>query len=108
MQRCAAMMTLADFGNLSPAEARFIEGASSGERVIIGDGERPTESNPDVTIRAALIRMTLLREDATVRLHEKGVRLRGAWISGMLDFQGADCTMDLTLSRCFPENPAFH
>jgi hypothetical protein len=35
-----------------------------------------------------------------VPLDEKGLRLRGAWIRGVLDLQGCDCARDITLSRC--------
>lgn len=99
------MLTLKDFGDLSPAESKLIEAAPSGDRVTIGSGDLPGEASPDTTIRAGLIRMLLLQEDASAPLHEKGVRLRGAWIIGVLDMQGADCSMDLTLSRCVLEKP---
>ncbi|MEM7439233.1 MAG: pentapeptide repeat-containing protein [Pseudomonadota bacterium] len=82
-----------------------MEKIGTGSRAEIGDGGLPGDV-PDLVIRAGVIRVLLLNLDPSVPVHDKGVRLRGARIRGSLDFQGVDCTNDLSLSRCVLENPA--
>jgi len=95
------MMDLTEFEPLSPAEAKLVEEATLPNRTVVGDGARPTAANKDVTVRATLVRHLLL----TAPLHDKGVRLRGAWIDGALDLQGCDCARDLSLSQCHLAEP---
>ena len=99
------MRIVKDFEPLTPAEQRLVSEYSSGDRISFGEGEVPQSETPDVTIRAGLIRLLLLDTDPDLDLHEKGLRLRGAWISGSLDLQGCDCTHDLTLVRCYLAKP---
>mgnify|MGYP001628227307 CR=1 FL=1 len=94
------MQSLREFEPLLPAERRLVEQAETGARVIIGDGERPNPEAGEVEIRAGLIRLILLELDPTAVPHAKGIRIRGARITGTLDFQGVDCANDLSLSRC--------
>ena len=84
------MKRLSDFMPLNAAEERMLSGCLVGDRVSFGDGNLPNEENEDVALRADLIRLLLLGQDPEVVLHAKGVRLRGAHISGVLDLQGTD------------------
>ncbi len=102
------MKRLSDFTPLNAAEERMLSGCLVGDRVTFGDGNLPKEESGEVVLRADLIRLLLLGQDPDVVLHAKGVRLRGAHISGVLDLQGSDCVYDLTLTRCFLEKaPSF-
>ncbi|WP_208348774.1 hypothetical protein [Pseudaestuariivita rosea] len=94
------MNILKDFAPLSPAEEKLLAECASPSRITIGDGEQPIENTPDLTIRADLIRALILGEDPKQKLHDKGMRLRGAWITGPLDLQGCDLTQDITLTQC--------
>ncbi|NSX54242.1 hypothetical protein [Parasulfitobacter algicola] len=85
---------------LSLAEERLVAECSGPSRITIGDGERPIEASQDRAIRADVIRAILLNEDPSFRLHDKGLRLRGAWITGALDLQGCDLEHDITLTQC--------
>ncbi len=91
------MVTLDDFKPLGAAEERLIAVAQLPERATVGSGDRPSEATPENTVRADLIRYLLLGDDI---LHDKGLRLRGAWITGPLDLQGCDIARDLTLTHC--------
>ena len=95
------MQSLKELEPLLPAELKLVELGQSGARVEIGDGQVPASDAADVEIRAALIRLILLGLDPAAVPHAKGIRLRGARITGVLDFQGVDCANDLSLSRCF-------
>ncbi|RLJ52010.1 hypothetical protein BCF46_2238 [Litoreibacter meonggei] len=96
------MNSLDAFAPFSLAEQKLIDDAADPERTSVGDGELPKTDDPDRAIRGELIRHLLLRFDA---LHDKGIRLRGAWISGALDLQGCDCERDISLSHCHLSTP---
>jgi hypothetical protein len=88
------------------AEKKLLELASTGERCIIGDGQLPSfDAEEDFEIRASLIRQLLSASQPDVILHEKGLRLRGAKITGTLDLQGVDCSHDITIAECLFEKP---
>ncbi|MDQ2090978.1 hypothetical protein [Marimonas arenosa] len=93
-------MQLTAYGPLTEAEQKLIADCSAGGRITIGDGELPKAETPAVSIRAGLIRMLLTGSEPALTLHDKGLRLRGAWISGALDLQGADISHDLSLTAC--------
>lgn len=99
------MQMLSDFNPLSPAETKLVEASVSGEMAVLGEGVLPENDNEDISVRASLVRFLLLGGDQKTHPHEKGVRLRGAHIVGVLDMQGCDCSADLTLSRCVFEKP---
>ncbi|MEO0829741.1 MAG: hypothetical protein AAFY03_04705 [Pseudomonadota bacterium] len=89
---------------LTPAEEKLLAECHETGRITFGDGERPEESTPDVTVRANVLRRLLLGQ-GEVSLNPKGLRLRGAWVSGGLDLQGTDCNRDITLGNCTLEAP---
>ena len=92
------MQKSSDYKPLTWAEQQFLNGCIVGARVEIGS-DLPTASEEKKVIRAELIRAALLRELSDVRLHSKGVRIKGATIAGRLDLQGADIDFDLSLSN---------
>lgn len=92
------MKDFSEFAPLSTAETRLLEDRAATTRITVGDGELPEADGDAVTIRAALLRQLLVTHEAT--LSEKGLRLRGARITGLLDLQGINIEHDITLSRC--------
>ncbi len=99
------MNTLDAFAPLSAAEQKLLDQAATPSRVTIGDGTLPPSDAPDLRIRAELIRFLLLGDCGDVRLHDKGIRLRGAYITGALDLQGCDCARDISLTACRATDP---
>lgn len=95
------MTDLSDFEPFSEAESKLIKEAALPSRTVVADGTLPTKCNDAVQIRADLVRYLLL----THPLHDKGVRLRGAWIVGALDLQGCDCARDISLTACHLNEP---
>ncbi|MCO6384511.1 MAG: hypothetical protein JXQ91_08835 [Vannielia sp.] len=94
------MTALQTFAPLSPAEEKLLASCAGPERVTLGDGVLPgAEAGEAVSVRAALLRELLLGLYEHP-LNPKGLRLRGARITGTLDLQGTDCSMDITLSAC--------
>jgi hypothetical protein len=65
----------------------------------LGDGLRPEQEDPARTVRATLLRFLILG-NSEYHLHEKGLRLSGAWVSGILDLEGCRIPRDIGLKDC--------
>ncbi|MEL6233792.1 MAG: hypothetical protein AAFR46_05250 [Pseudomonadota bacterium] len=112
---------LADFGELLPAGAKLLAELDTGQECVIGGGGVPPEDPPrDVVIRASFLRWCILRgpeeETPKIRVHEKGIRVQGAyirgdrpkphsaWLTAGLDLEGCTIRGDLGLVLCrFPD-----
>ncbi len=95
------MIDLKQFEPLSPAEQKLVEEAVLPNRTVLAAGTLPAKCSEDVQVRADLIRFLLLSHP----LHDKGIRLRGAWIVGALDLQGCDSQRDISLTACRLPDP---
>ena len=91
---------LARFGGLGPAEMALIDGLGSGMLDRLGSGGLPDEGDETRRVRADLIRFLLLGGPDAPRMHEKGLRLSGAWIVGPLDLEGCRVPRDIGLLDC--------
>ena len=91
---------LSVFRPLSRAEEALVSGLDSGIFDQVGDGGLPEAGDETRRVRAELIRALLLGGDEMPRLHETGLRLRGAWISGRLDLEGCRIGRDIGLADC--------
>ena len=68
----------------------------------------PREGDADCAIRAALLRLILVGAADAPRLPENGLRLSGAWITGVLDLQGCRIPTDVAFADCrFDATPNF-
>lgn len=99
------MTRLADFAPFSVAEQKLIDETATPDRTSVGDGSLPVTDAPELSIRAGLIRFVLLDRSDELALHDKGLRLRGALITGPLDLQGCDLERDISLSHCRLTDP---
>ena len=91
---------IARFGPLSRAEVTMVEGIGSGMSDRVGSGGLPQEGDEDRRVRAGLIRALLLGGPDVPAMHEKGLRLSGAWITGVLDLEGCRVPLDIGLQDC--------
>jgi hypothetical protein len=94
---------LAAFWPLSAVEERIIAELSSGHFDRIGDGSRPLEGVPERAVRGPLLRFLILGGDGALRVHEKGLRISGAFVSDVLDLEGCRIERDLGLKDCLFE-----
>jgi hypothetical protein len=94
------MMRLADFQPLLTAEEDVVDRLLSGAVDRLGDGSLPTTSDPSRVVRAAFLRFLVLGGEDGCRPHEKGVRISGAWITGILDLEACLVARDIGLSNC--------
>lgn len=93
-------MRLDDFRPLLPAEEEIIARLLSGDFDRLGDGSRPERADPARVVRAAFLRFLMLGGEEGCRPHEKGVRVSGAWISGLLDLEACRVPCDIGLKDC--------
>ncbi len=91
---------LARFGDLARAEVALLNGLGSGSFDLLGAGGLPDEGDDSRKVRAELIRWLLLGGADAPRMHEKGLRLSGAWIVGPLDLEGCRVPRDIGLLDC--------
>lgn len=94
----ADIRSLADFQPLHPAEAKVVAGLGSGDFSRISNG-CPEGNDLARIVRARLLRLLILGGD-DFRLHEKGLRLSGAEITGTLDLEGCRIPRDIALTDC--------
>ncbi|PZR00400.1 MAG: hypothetical protein DI533_07455 [Cereibacter sphaeroides] len=90
----------ARFGPLGKAEMTLIAGLGTGVSDRVGAGGLPAEGDEDRRVRADLVRFVLLGGPDAPSMHEKGLRLSGAWITGTLDLEGCRIPRDIGLLDC--------
>jgi len=101
---------LEDFGTLTKAEQQVLDELDTGEGTRLGDGKVPPEdAGPKRQLRARFVRWLALGGDDAPRLHEKGLQVRGALITGegpkhtehrALDLEGCEIARDLVFFAC--------
>ncbi|MBK5928607.1 hypothetical protein [Rhodobaculum claviforme] len=91
---------LSAFDPLTRAEAALVAGLDSGTYDRVGGGGLPEAGDETRQVRADVIRLLLLGGPEVPRLHETGLRLGGAWISGRLDLEGCRIPRDIGLADC--------
>ncbi|MBD8874810.1 hypothetical protein [Roseibium polysiphoniae] len=85
---------------LTEAEQQLLDNCKDGVPTVLGDGERPSGPSPEQTIRADLLRYLILGGCEECEVHEWGVNLTGAWISGRLDLSFATAKGATGLLNC--------
>lgn len=100
---------LDDLSPLNPAEMALVDACKRGKRwePAEWDRKRPTGATNANTIRADVIRFLLLGGDTGHPVHEAGVMLRGAWITGTLNLHQARCAVRLDARSCYFVERAF-
>ena len=92
--------SVADFQPLLAAEAKVVAGLGSGDFARIGNGLCPEVNDPARTVRAELLRLLILGGGGDLHLHEKGLRVSGAEVTGILDLEGCRIPSDIALTDC--------
>ena len=103
------LRSLADFQPLQAAEAKVVAGLGSGDSTETRQRLVPEGNNPARTVRAGLLRLLILGGGGDLRLQEKGLRLSGAMVTGILDLEGCRIPRDIALIDCrFAASPVLH
>ncbi|MEN1835773.1 membrane-associated oxidoreductase [Pseudomonas lijiangensis] len=91
--------SLSDFLPLLPAEQLLLECCREGAVAELGSNvpEKKTTGNQ---VRASFIRFLALGGDEQAIVHEQGIQLRAACITGMLDLRSLDLSLPLSLQWC--------
>ena len=100
-----SLRTLLDIGELTLPEEGLLAELDSGAYHQCGDGSLPAAGDTARAIRASLLRLLLVGAPDIPRLHEKGLRLRGAWVTGSLDLEGCRDLRGITLADCRFDSP---
>lgn len=93
---------------MEPPERQLLHQAAAWARLDFA-GDSPVDHQamdgwgPARTVRAAVLRHLLV--EPQWRLHSKGVRLRGARISGRLDLESTEVRCPLLLADCYFDSP---
>ncbi|GAB4087940.1 hypothetical protein [Hydrogenophaga soli] len=90
--------TLAEFKPLTPAEVQLLDACKSGLPANLGDSRPSAESHAN-TVRADFLRFLVLGGSDEVPIHERGVQLRGGWVTGALDLTDATVPTSLALEH---------
>ncbi|WP_245410949.1 hypothetical protein [Microvirga flavescens] len=91
---------LAALRPLNAAEEKVVAELQSGNFDRLGDGLRPDWDDPERAVRAELLRFLILGGEEGCRPHEKGVRVSGAWVAGVLDLEGCRIPRDIGFKDC--------
>jgi hypothetical protein len=89
-----------DLYPLLPAEKMIIDGLGSGQFDVVEGGRRPGEDDRDHEVRAGFLRLLLIGAPGAPPIHEKGLRVAGALITGSLDLEGCRLQRDLGAVDC--------
>lgn len=82
---------------LTNAEEEVLKNCKDGRETVIGL-DKPECATAENEIRAAFIRELLLNPEG--RVHESGLLIRGAWVTGQLDLRAVTVPRPLSLSNC--------
>jgi len=85
---------------LTPPEQALVAACRAGTDCVLGDGTRPEGPDPARNVRAALLRFLILGGDQGCRVHARGVRLAGAYVSEALDLAFARAQGQTVLRYC--------
>ncbi|MGC8523566.1 MAG: hypothetical protein ACP5M5_04685 [Acidibrevibacterium sp.] len=99
MGKRAKGRSLQDFFPLNAAEQRILEAAAAGDLAEIGT-TRPEAESDSNTVRATFLRFLALGGDDEAPVHERGLWVQGAWITGGLDLSHAEIAGPTVFERC--------
>lgn len=92
--------SLDDFRPFSRAEEILIQGLDEGNFDRLSDGSLPEPAEAGRSVRAGLLRFLIVGGPAAPAVHEKGIRISGALVTGMLDLEGCRVPRDIGLVDC--------
>ena len=90
---------LADFGDLSWAEAELLAASADG-RIAQAPDLKASLENPDLWVRAEFLRFVAIEANPTHKVHERGVRLQHLRIVHDLDLTGCEVRRPLRFGDC--------
>ena len=96
----AVLHGIDEFHPLTPAETKIVANLRSGDFERLGDGSRPDSKDPARDVRAELLRLLILGSNDSFPMHEKGLRISGARVTGILDLEGCRVARDIRLNDC--------
>jgi hypothetical protein len=99
-KNCASGRSFREFEPLSAAERKLVKSCRCGTDAIVSK-RRPKRETDANRVRASLVRFLALGGDDDAPVHEYGVSLAGAWITGNLSIEDAALSRTLALRNCW-------
>ncbi len=93
------MVALQEFEPLKPAERKLLDAALKGERCRFS-GTRPDAPTGENEVRADFLRFLAVGGENRAAVHDSGVRVQGAFISGSINLAGAAKVRPLWIENC--------
>lgn len=90
---------LSDLVPLSGAEQRLVDACRTGTPLHLGK-LRPKRYDVSYAVRAEVVRFLALGGDDQAPVHENGIDLRGAWITGVLQLESTTISTSLAFRHC--------
>lgn len=81
------------------AERTLLQACRIGEIAVISE-QRPQQATEENKVRAGFLRFLLLGGDHSTPVHECGVRLKGAWVTGVLDLENTATVSSIHCAAC--------
>src|SRR5271157_4821860 len=93
------MVSLQEFEPLKPAERKLLDAALKGEQCSFGT-PRPGSATEANEVRADFLRFLALGGENRTAVHESGIRVQGAFVSGAVNLDGATKVRPLWIEDC--------
>ncbi len=93
------MVALQEFEPLKPAERKLLDAALKGEQCSFS-GARPATPTEENEVRADFLRFLALGGENRTAVHDSGIRIQGAYISGAVNLAGATKVRPLWIENC--------
>ncbi len=93
------MVALQEFEPLKPAERKLLDAALKGEPCSFGGG-RPSSVTEENEVRADFLRFLALGGENRTAVHDSGIHIQGAFVTGAVNLNGATKVRPLWIENC--------
>ena len=94
-----SMAALQEFEPLKPAERKLLEASLKGEPCSFA-GARPSAATEENEVRADFLRFLALGGENRTAVHDSGIHIQGAFVSGAVNLDGATKVRPLWIENC--------
>jgi hypothetical protein len=93
------MVALQEFEPLKPAERKLLDASLKGEPCSFG-GARPSSATEENEVRADFLRFLALGGENRSAVHDSGIHIKGAFVTGAVNLDGATKVRPLWIKNC--------
>ena len=93
------MVALQEFEPLNPAERKLLDASLKGEPCSFA-GARPSAATEENEVRAGFLRFLALGGENRTAVHDSGIHIQGAFVTGAVNLDGATKVRPLWIENC--------